>query len=151
MDIKSFVLVQHGDSYLLVKEASFKWKGRWFLPGGSVRKGEKPEDGARREALEESGCEVDPDGLFYVKCYQGMLRGKLYLFYTARLTGGELKTTRNKHSLEAAWFTYEEMKKLPLRQKLLKIIDRHRKNGRSMPVKNLKVVMMKSALQKLMG
>jgi ADP-ribose pyrophosphatase YjhB (NUDIX family) len=41
---------------LLVRHA---YRPRWGLPGGFLKRGERPADGARREILEEVGLEVD--------------------------------------------------------------------------------------------
>jgi ADP-ribose pyrophosphatase YjhB (NUDIX family) len=149
MEIKSFVLVKEEGRYLLIKEASFRWKGHWFLPGGNVKKGERPDLAVIRETKEEAGCEIILTGLFYVKCYQGLFGSKLHLFYTGKRTGNELKVHPNKHSLDAGFFTYDELSELPLRQKLLKIIDRYRKADCAIPVKNFKLILLKSLLQRL--
>lgn len=149
MDIKSFVLIEEGDRYLLIKEATFKWKGKWFLPGGGVKKGERPELAVLRETKEEAGVDVELTGIFYVKCYQGALQSKLHIYYTGRVIGGEPKRKANRHSLEAAWFTYEQIRHLPVRQKLWKIIEKRRKTQVVLPVKNFKLILFKSMLKRL--
>lgn len=149
MDLKSFVLIEDDDRMLLIQETSLKWRGKWFLPGGNVKKGERPDVAVVREAREEAGVEVDLTGIFYVKCYQGLFTSKLHIFYTGKITGGELKTKPNRHSMAAGWFSYEELKKMPLRQKLLKIVDRYRKNRARIPVKNFKLILFDSLLTRL--
>ena len=149
MDLKSFVMVEDGGRYLLIQETSLKWRGKWFLPGGNVKKGERPEVAVVREAREEAGVDVELTGIFYVKCYQGLFTSKLHLFYTGKVTGGALKTKSNRHSMAAAWYTYDELRKLPLRQKLLKIVDRYRKHEARIPVKNFKLILFDSLLTRL--
>jgi 8-oxo-dGTP diphosphatase len=149
MNIKSFVLVENEGKYLLIREASFKWKGKWFLPGGNVKKGERPDLAVIREAKEEAGVDVELTGIFFVKCYQGTFDAKLHLFYKGRFKGGTLKQTADKHSLEANWFTPEEMRGLEVRQKLLKIVARYRKAKSTIPVKNFKLILFKSLIGRL--
>lgn len=53
------VIVSH-DRALLVRRATEPLKGEWSVPGGALELGEKLKDGVRREALEETGLEVEP-------------------------------------------------------------------------------------------
>lgn len=142
MQVKGFVLIEKEGRYLLIQEASFKWKGQWFLPGGGPKPNETPEMAAKRETLEEAGCEVSLDGIFYIRHYQGTFEHRLHLFYCGTIGGDKIKTSRDKHSLGAQWFTYEELVKLPLRQNLLEVIDAHyRLRGNiAMPTHNFQTI-----------
>ena len=67
--LSAVVYAERGDEILLLKRAEGSaLAGQWFLPGGVVEPGELPEDGARRELLEESGLEIDGE-LEIVGCY----------------------------------------------------------------------------------
>ena len=149
MIVKAFVLIENKDRYLLIQEAGYKWRGKWFLPGGSVKKNEDPAEAVIREAEEEAGCKVKIEGIFFVKLYSGLLRSKLHLFYTGTVNDLKVKTFEDKHSIQAKWFTYDEIRRLPARQKMLKIVERHRKSKETIPVKNFKLIFFKSALKKL--
>jgi ADP-ribose pyrophosphatase YjhB (NUDIX family) len=48
-------VIQEGGRVLLSMRSNLRG---WELPGGKLREGESPEDGARREILEETGLEV---------------------------------------------------------------------------------------------
>ncbi len=48
-----------GDRALLVRRATEPLKGEWSVPGGMLELGEKLRDGAAREALEETGLQVE--------------------------------------------------------------------------------------------
>lgn len=141
MTIKTFVLIRKENRYLLIKEASKKWEGKWFLPGGAVRHGEKPEIAAHRETKEEAGCDININGIFYIKCTDGVVKNSLSVFYTATIAGEEtLKQFPDKHSLDVKWFTYEEIKSLATRDKLLSIINNFEEE-KIIPVENFVIVL----------
>jgi 8-oxo-dGTP diphosphatase len=48
---------------LLVRRAIEPGRGSWILPGGHLEADEAPAEGAARELAEETGIEVEPDGL----------------------------------------------------------------------------------------
>lgn len=137
MLLKSFVIIEEEGYFLLIREADAKWNGKWFLPGGKVDIGEDPATAARREVKEEAGVEVELKGIVYIRYHETLFRKQLSLFYCAKIIGGKLKTKANKHSLEAKWFTYQEIKRLPLRQRLLEILVKYRP-GKAMPPENFR-------------
>lgn len=140
MILKSFVLIEKEGRYLLIREAAKKWNGKWFLPGGKVELNETPENAAHREVKEEAGCNINITGIFYFRYNTGFLDNYLSLFFLATIAGEEtLKHVADKHSLEVKWFTYEEIRQLPLRQKLLDIIKSYNKNN-VIPVDNFKIM-----------
>lgn len=84
-------LVQDRGRILMVKRGNAPLKGLWSLPGGHLEFGEKLEDGAVRETLEETGVSIKINGLvsfknliiedagqifhFVVFCYDGVKLG----------------------------------------------------------------------------
>ena len=52
-------VIVRGDRALLVRRATEPLKGEWSVPGGALELGEKLRDGAAREALEETGLQVE--------------------------------------------------------------------------------------------
>ena len=54
-------LERDGQILLLKRAEGGAMAGQWFLPGGMVEEGELPEEGARRELVEEAGIDVDGD------------------------------------------------------------------------------------------
>ena len=140
MRIKSFVLIEKDDHYLLIKEAAPKWDEKWFLPGGNLKKGESPELAAIRETLEEAGCEIRLNGIIYARYYTSFFNRRLNLFYSANILGDKIKDKEDKHSLSVKWFSYDELSKLPLRQKLMDIINAYRNHKTVIPVNNFRII-----------
>jgi 8-oxo-dGTP diphosphatase len=52
-------VIVRGNRALLVRRATEPLKGEWSVPGGMLELGEKLRDGAAREALEETGLQVE--------------------------------------------------------------------------------------------
>ena len=140
MRIKSFVILEKDDRYLLIKEAAPKWEEKWFFPGGGLKEGESPEEGAIRETLEEAGYAIALSGIVYVRFNPSFLQDKISIFYLGTITGGELKKTEDKHSLSVKWFTYEELAKLPLRQKMMEIVNSYREHKGVIPTEAFKIM-----------
>ncbi|MCD6065807.1 MAG: hydrolase [Bacteroidetes bacterium] len=139
MEWKSFVLIEKEGKYLLIREATRKWRGKWFLPGGKAASHEIPELAAHREVREEAGCSVILKGIFYLNYRERIFRKRISVFYAAEINGeGKLKDFPDKHSLEAAWFTYEELRTLPSRRGLRDLVDAYRK-GLMISLENFKI------------
>jgi ADP-ribose pyrophosphatase len=126
MRLKGFVLIEKDQKYLLIQEASEKWKGKWFLPGGSIRLGEKLEAGTLREVFEEAGCEVNLMSVFLVKRSHSFFNKKVSVFFVGQLAGDFVEKKSDKESLDVKWWSYDELINLPLRQNLKKIIEIYR-------------------------
>ncbi|HLI62096.1 MAG TPA: NUDIX hydrolase [Terriglobales bacterium] len=53
-------VIVEGGRVLLVRRDTEPLRGEWSVPGGMLELGEKLRDGVRREALEETGLQVEP-------------------------------------------------------------------------------------------
>ncbi len=92
------VLLQHrGDS------------NKWGFPSGAVELGETPEQTAKREVKEETGLEVESNGLIgiYTGCNMeysnGDIAHSIIIAYRLTPIGGSLKCD-NVETLELKWF-----------------------------------------------
>uniref|UniRef100_A0A7E4VDU2 Nudix hydrolase domain-containing protein n=2 Tax=Panagrellus redivivus TaxID=6233 RepID=A0A7E4VDU2_PANRE len=108
---------------LLIQEAKKKAYGKWYFPAGHVEAGESIEEATKREVLEETGFNCSVDHLLGLE-----VRGSgWYRFsFFCSITGGELKTKEDKHSLGADWHSVEAVrsKAIELRAKdFIKIVD----------------------------
>jgi 8-oxo-dGTP pyrophosphatase MutT (NUDIX family) len=95
------VLTRDGD-VLLVRH-TYGDRSRWELPGGGIKRRERPVDAARREIDEELGIEVDdwtPLGDLFERIDRR--RDRLWCF-SAEVGGRELELDRAEIA-EAEWF-----------------------------------------------
>jgi 8-oxo-dGTP diphosphatase len=98
------VVILHGGGFVLIKRGREPFKGCWALPGGIVRYGESVEQAAVREALEETGLQVELLNLVGVYSEPGRdPRGHFVsVAFTARSRGGRLEASSDAE--EAAVF-----------------------------------------------
>ena len=99
---------------LLVKSP---WRG-WEYPGGLIEPGETFQEALHREVREEAGVEIEITG--FVGICKNMERDIVNIDFTARYTGGELRTS--EESTEVIWASPEEAMSLitfPLTKKRL--------------------------------
>ncbi|MCJ1680565.1 NUDIX domain-containing protein [Streptomyces sp. APSN-46.1] len=79
--------------------------GTWELPGGVLELTESPEDGVRREVLEETGIEVEVDGLTGV--YKNTARGIVALVFRCKPSGGRERASEESTAVD--WLAPEEI------------------------------------------
>ena len=115
------LFILNGERLALIRKPQFE-EGVWRPPGGGIKPGEDFEDGVRREALEETGLEVelrrylvDAEALFLYEPHDVPWRTHVFL----ATTDGEELDPRDLDEIEAArWGTLEELRG-PLRVRLL--------------------------------
>ena len=118
-DVTLFIL--NGERLALIRKPQFE-PGVWRPPGGGVKAGEDFEAGVRREALEETGLDVElqrylvaAEARFLYEPHEVPWRTHVFLATTA----GEELTPRDREEIAAArWGTLVELSG-PLRARLL--------------------------------
>jgi ADP-ribose pyrophosphatase YjhB (NUDIX family) len=109
----AFVAILHNDSVLLVKPPDWvsQFSGHWNFPGGVVWDNESLEEGAKREAMEETNivCEVQ-DLLFsdYNEKYDTSIA-----IFRAKYISGQVKVQTQEIS-DISWFNLKESLEQPL-------------------------------------
>ena len=104
------ILPVKGGKVLLSKRAIEPYKGAYDIIGGFLESGEHPEDGAKREAKEETGLIVKPMELLgvYMDKYGKGGDDTLNIHYIGKVTGGKMKAQEDVASLH-----WVEIGKLP--------------------------------------
>ncbi len=97
------------------KDATLKdANGKWEIPGGKIRFDERPEDAAKREVKEETGCDIEIERLLpYIHTNiwhrnDGTSFQVFILAYLARYVSGTPAPQDDK-VMEVRWFTAEEV------------------------------------------
>jgi 8-oxo-dGTP pyrophosphatase MutT (NUDIX family) len=139
MQLMSFVVIEKNNKFLLIKEASEKWGGEWFFPGGKVNCTESVVDAAIREVLEEAGCHVLVNGIFHFRYFRTLLADALHIYFRG-YTSDDPKHIPDENSLDARWFAPEEMKHLRLRQNALDVVKAYNQHRHEIPPSHLKLV-----------
>ncbi len=102
------VVIQKDGKFLMVQEAKPDVYGLWNWPAGHLEEGETMEEGAKREAKEETGFDVEVGQEIgeWPGDTNPKKRKKLFL---ASIVGGELMVQEGE-LLDVAWFTEDEVR-----------------------------------------
>ncbi|WP_025786196.1 NUDIX hydrolase [Sporosarcina sp. D27] len=102
----TYVLIfdEQGDNVLMVKNKGEN-SSYYTLPGGAVESGETLEEAAVREAKEETGLDVELDGIFSISEAFFEDRGHHAIFFTFRgkIIGGEMSISMPEEIEEITW------------------------------------------------
>ncbi|MDT7842506.1 NUDIX hydrolase [Streptomyces justiciae] len=98
------VVVRDDGRVLAIRRAD---NGTWEPPGGVLELDERPEAGAVREVLEETGIRVSVERLTGV--YKNMTRGIVALVFRCRPVDGVERTSSESTAVE--WLTPDEVEK----------------------------------------
>ncbi|MGJ7878413.1 NUDIX hydrolase [Streptomyces rochei] len=110
------VVVRDDGRVLVIRRAD---NGTWEPPGGVLELDERPEDGAVREVLEETGIRVSVERLTGV--YKNISRGVVALVFLCRPVDGAERTSSESTAVE--WLTAEEVAKVMREVYAVRVLD----------------------------
>jgi len=122
-------VVLDGDRVLLVKRASEPGRGKWSIPGGVVKLGERLREAVVREVKEECGILVEVMDLLdvvetIVRDEEGRVRFHYVIVdFLARPLSGQLRASDD--ALEAAWVRLDDILEMDITRTLRKLLEKH--------------------------
>ncbi len=114
-------VIVDGRRVVVIRRGSAPLLGEWSIPGGLLELGETVRAAVVREALEETGLQVEALellGVFdrVVKDEHGAVRFHFVLVdFLCRVKSGELRAGHD--AAEARWLTAEELEAFPMEEK----------------------------------
>jgi 8-oxo-dGTP diphosphatase len=121
-------LIFDGGKLLIVERGKEPLKGFWSLPGGILEVGETLRDGIRREVLEETGLDVEPQAVFEI--FERIMPdagGKteyhyVLIDYLCKPVGGELRAASDVSRV--AWVSQQNLADYRLTEGTLAVVER---------------------------
>lgn len=110
VDVAYVLLLDEDEKNILLVKNKSKGPSYYTLPGGAVEKGETLEEAAIREVKEETGLEVQINGVFTISEAFFEERGHHAIFFTfiGKIIGGEITISLPEEIEEVSWMAVEE-------------------------------------------
>ena len=129
-------VIVSGGRVLLVRRDTEPLRGEWSVPGGMLELGEKLREGVRREAMEETGLDVEPGEVLDVfdSIFTDALGRTQYHYvlidYLCRPISGEAQAGSDVSDVR--WVTPEALPAMGLRATIEEVV----RKGLSLVLKN---------------
>lgn len=100
------VLIRRGDELLLEKRAKVHGAGTWGPPSGHIDFGEKPEQAARRETMEETGVKIGLPVFLGITndVFEDEQKHYITLWFDAEYEAGQAELKAPEEEAEVGWF-----------------------------------------------
>lgn len=105
------VIIRRGDEVLLIRRQGVHGSGSWSTPGGHLDEGERPEQCAWREAIEETGVEVEGLAFRAITSDVFVAEGKHYItiWMEGRYARGEARPVAEYEMSAVGWFHWDDL------------------------------------------
>lgn len=96
---------------------SYKWRGKYVIPGGHIELGEKMEDALKREIKEETGLKIyDIEPIFFQEFIfaKAFWKKRHFIFFDFACKTKSTKVKLNSEGQEYVWTTLSDALKLSI-------------------------------------
>jgi ADP-ribose pyrophosphatase YjhB (NUDIX family) len=107
---------------LMVQEGKLHCFGQWNIPSGHVAYGENLVKAAIREAKEETGFDVEIQGIICIQNYIQSEIHRIKVLFLSRIVSG-IETVDGKEILDLKWFAFDQIKNMKEKLRTPKTID----------------------------
>ena len=111
MKVIAGCVIRKDNKILMVKEASKRFYGQWSYPAGKVEEYEKITEGAIRETLEETGCQVKLIGVLPIATVDLKEETHVLIRFTAEMVKEDISFDKQE-ILDVKWIDIEDIKKM---------------------------------------
>ena len=126
--VSAHVMVRKDNKVLLIQRGGEPYKGTWAPPGGGVELGETVYDAGKREVREESGVEVEIEGIQEIQDFirrdkAGNVEAHTILIrLLARYVSGTPRAASD--AADIGWFALNEIDKLTMSDKARELVTK---------------------------
>ena len=101
-------VLEKDGKYLLVQEAQEKCYKKWNIPAGHLDFNESIKQGAIREIKEETGCDIELNGILYIgnRIFENDIL--VMIIFSTKIINEKIKYDINE-ILDVKWFSYDEI------------------------------------------
>lgn len=109
----TFVIDKKRNKILLIYHKKFQ---NWIQPGGHLKEGETPQQGAIRETFEETGVKVRlvNENPFIIEEYNNFVGNLIDYQFLAEPIEENPELVNSSESFAVDWFSLEELKEIPV-------------------------------------
>lgn len=111
MKVIAGCVIRKDNKILMVKEAKKQFYGQWSYPAGKVEEYEKITEGAIRETLEETGCQVKLTGVLPIASVDLKGETDVLIRFTAEMLKEDIAFDKQE-ILDVKWIDIEDIKKM---------------------------------------
>lgn len=111
MKVITGCVIKKDNKILMVKEAKKHCYEQWSYPAGKLEEGEKITEGALRETLEETGCQVKLTGVLPIASVDLKEETHVLIRFTAEMIKEDISFDEQE-ILEVKWIDIEQIKNM---------------------------------------